>query len=94
MSNIKVWFMESRPQFLTLSVVLAFLGASIAWFDEYFSLGHALMAGIGLVLAHASVNIFKQCLAGIDAATIVAIVTAVVPLWTRSMTAPEALPPP
>ena len=54
--KLKVWFAETRPQFLTLSIVLAFLGTVIAWYDGYFHLGHALLAGIGLVFAHISVN--------------------------------------
>lgn len=56
MKGLKVWFLETRPQFLTLSIVLAFLGTVIAWYDGYFHLGHALLAGIGLVFAHISVN--------------------------------------
>ncbi|HJX13408.1 MAG TPA: prenyltransferase [Dehalococcoidales bacterium] len=69
---MKVWFLESRPQFLTLSVILAFLGSTIAWYDGYFSIWHALLAGIGLVLAHAAVNIFNDYFdfrSGIDLAT-------------------------
>jgi 1,4-dihydroxy-2-naphthoate polyprenyltransferase len=58
--GFKVWFLETRPQFLTLSLVLAFLGTSIAWYDNYFNLGYALLAGIGLVLTHASVNIIND----------------------------------
>jgi 1,4-dihydroxy-2-naphthoate octaprenyltransferase len=72
MKTIKVWFLETRPQFLTLSVVLAFLGTSIAWYDGYFNLWYALLAGIGLVLTHASVNILNDYFdfrSGIDLAT-------------------------
>ena len=54
--NMKAWFLETRPQFLILSVVLAFLGTSMAWFDGYFNLGRALLAGFGLLLTHISVN--------------------------------------
>ena len=54
--KLKVWFVETRPQFLTLSIVLAFLGTAIAWYEGYFHLGYALLAGTGLVLAHVSVN--------------------------------------
>jgi 1,4-dihydroxy-2-naphthoate octaprenyltransferase len=54
--SLKNYLMETRPQFLTLSVVLAFLGTAVAWYDGYFHLGHALLAGIGLVFAHVSVN--------------------------------------
>jgi 1,4-dihydroxy-2-naphthoate octaprenyltransferase len=60
LQGFKVWFLETRPQFLTLSVVLAFLGTVIAWYDGYFNLWHALLAGIGLVLTHASVNILND----------------------------------
>ncbi|MDD4874283.1 MAG: prenyltransferase [Dehalococcoidales bacterium] len=56
MSKIKLWFMETRPQFLTLSIVLTFLGTSIAWYYGYFNFGYALLAGFGLVLTHGSVN--------------------------------------
>jgi 1,4-dihydroxy-2-naphthoate octaprenyltransferase len=56
MSKIKLWFMETRPQFLTLSIVLTFLGTSIAWYYGYFNLWYALLAGFGLVLTHGSVN--------------------------------------
>ena len=54
--KLKIWFLETRPQFLLLSVVLAFLGTCIAWYDGYFHLGHALLAFFGLLLAHISVN--------------------------------------
>ena len=53
---MKVWFLETRPQFLILSVVLAFLGVSMAWYEGYFNWGRALLAGFGLVLTHISVN--------------------------------------
>lgn len=52
----KKWFLEIRPQFLILSVVLAFLGTSIAWYDGYFHFGHAVLAFFGLLLAHISIN--------------------------------------
>jgi 1,4-dihydroxy-2-naphthoate octaprenyltransferase len=58
--KLKVWFLETRPQFLLLSVVLAFLGNSIAWFDGYFHLGYALLAFVGLLLCHISVNVLND----------------------------------
>ncbi|MFC2018958.1 prenyltransferase [Chloroflexota bacterium] len=70
--KLKVWFLETRPQFLTLSIVLAFLGTAIAWYSGYFHLGHALLAGIGLVIAHISVNTFNDYFdyrSGVDLAT-------------------------
>jgi 1,4-dihydroxy-2-naphthoate octaprenyltransferase len=54
--RLKIWFLETRPQFLLLSLVLVFLGTCIAWYDGSFHLGHALLACLGLLLAHISVN--------------------------------------
>ncbi len=58
--KLKIWFLETRPQFLLLSVVLAFLGASIAWYDGAFHLGYALLAFLGLLLTHISVNVLND----------------------------------
>jgi 1,4-dihydroxy-2-naphthoate polyprenyltransferase len=60
MSKLRFWFLETRPQFLVLSVVLAFLGTAIAWYDGNVNLWHAVLAGLGLVLTHASVNILND----------------------------------
>ena len=70
--KLKVWFLETRPQFLTLTVVLAFLGTAIAWYEDYFHLSHALLAGVGLLFAHISVNTLNDYFdykSGIDLAT-------------------------
>ena len=56
MSNLILWIKETRPQFLTLSVVLAFLGTAIAWYYGPVNIGYALLAGFGLMLTHGSVN--------------------------------------
>ncbi len=63
--KLKIWFLETRPQFLLLSVVLAFLGASIAWYESKefggpFDMGYAWLAFIGLLLAHISVNVLND----------------------------------
>ena len=58
--KLKVWFLETRPQFLLLSVVLVFLGTCIAWYDGAFHLGYALLAFVGLLLAHISVNVLND----------------------------------
>jgi 1,4-dihydroxy-2-naphthoate octaprenyltransferase len=58
--KLKVWFLETRPQFLLLSVVLAFLGVFIAWYDGYFHLGYALLTFLGLLLCHISVNVLND----------------------------------
>ncbi|MBN1381525.1 MAG: prenyltransferase [Deltaproteobacteria bacterium] len=54
---LKIWFLETRPQFLILSLILAFLGTCIAWFyHDVLHWGYSLLAGCGLVLTHISVN--------------------------------------
>ncbi len=59
--NVKIFFLETRPHFLLLSVVLAFLGPCISWwYDGYFHFGHALLAFVGLLLAHISVNVLND----------------------------------
>ena len=58
--KLKVWFLETRPQFLLLSVVLAFLGTTIAWYDGDFHLGYAMLAFLGLLLCHISVNVLND----------------------------------
>jgi len=70
--KLKIWFLETRPRFLLLSVVLAFLGTCIAWYDGFFHLGYALLAFVGLLLAHISVNVLNDYFdyrSGIDLAT-------------------------
>jgi len=70
--KLKIWFLETRPQFLLLSVVLAFLGTTIAWYNGYFHLGYALLAFFGLLLTHISVNTLNDYFdyrSGVDLAT-------------------------
>ncbi len=70
--KLKLLFLETRPQFLLLSVALAFLGTSIAWYDGFFNLGYALLAGFGLLLTHISVNTLNDYFdyrSGVDLAT-------------------------
>lgn len=56
MGRLMLWIKETRPQFLTLSVVLAFLGTAVAWYYGSFNFGYAVLAGFGLALTHGSVN--------------------------------------
>jgi 1,4-dihydroxy-2-naphthoate polyprenyltransferase len=56
MAKVILWIKETRPQFLTLSVVLAFLGTAIGWYYGSINFGFAILAGFGLVLTHGSVN--------------------------------------
>ena len=54
--KLKIWLQETRPQFLLLSVALVFLGTSVAFNEGSFHLGWALLALVGLLLAHIAVN--------------------------------------
>jgi 1,4-dihydroxy-2-naphthoate polyprenyltransferase len=70
----KLYFLETRPQFLLLALVLGILGTCMAWYDGFFSIGNAVLAGIGLILAHASCNAFNDYFdykSGVDKVTTV-----------------------
>ncbi len=58
--KLKIWFLEIRPQFLLLPVVLVFLGTSIAWYNGSFHFGHAILAFFGLLLCHISINVLND----------------------------------
>lgn len=58
--KLKIWFLETRPHFLLLSVVILFSGASIAWYDGAFHLDWTIYALLGLILAHISVNVLND----------------------------------
>ena len=58
--KLKIWIAETRPHFLLLSIVLIFLGTSIAWYDDFFHFWHALLAFVGLLLLHISVNVLND----------------------------------
>lgn len=57
---MKKWLMVIRAPFLPLSIVLAFLGAAMAWYDGAFHVGHAFLAGFGILLAHISVDVLNE----------------------------------
>lgn len=70
--KLKLLFLETRPKFLLLSVVLAFYGITIALYNGSFHLGHAILAFVGLVLAHISCNTLNDYFdykSGVDLAT-------------------------
>ena len=58
--KLKTLFLETRPQFLLLSIVLAFLGTAIALHSGNFHLGYAVLAFAGLLLAHIAVNVLND----------------------------------
>lgn len=67
-----VWFQETRPQFLLLSVVLALHGSALAYWLGSFEWLRFVLAMVGLVLLHASVNVLNDWhdhKSGIDLAT-------------------------
>jgi 1,4-dihydroxy-2-naphthoate octaprenyltransferase len=54
--SVKNMFLETRPQFLLLSPILSFLGMAIALYNGSFNTLYFVLAAIGLLLLHASVN--------------------------------------
>lgn len=71
-TKLKLWILETRPQFLLLSVVLVLLGTAIAFHHGHFHWPRFILTTLGLVLAHASVNILNDYWdykSGIDIAT-------------------------
>ncbi len=54
--SLKTFFLETRPQFLILSLVLIILSTSIAFYDGVFNLKYTLLTFLGLLLLHISVN--------------------------------------
>ena len=58
--KLKILFLETRPQFLLLSVVLVLLGTAISWNEGYFDGLKFILTALGLLLAHASVNILND----------------------------------
>ena len=71
-TKVKLYFLESRPQFLLLSIVLGITGTCIAWHDGFFNPGDAILATFGLILAHTSCNAlndFFDYKSGVDKVT-------------------------
>ena len=58
--TIKTYFLETRPHFLILSLVLVILSTSMALYDGVFNLKYSLLAFIGLLLLHISVNTYND----------------------------------
>ncbi len=73
MHMAKIWFKETRADFLVLSVVLTAIGGAAAAYDGFFSWPRFLLTVFGVVCAHAAVNLFNEYSdwrTGIDAATV------------------------
>lgn len=54
------WLMFIRAPFLLLSVVLVLLGTSVAVYDGHFNVINFILAVVGLVLLHISVNVLNN----------------------------------
>jgi len=58
--KLKLWFRETRPQFLLLSVMLVLVGTAVALHDGYFDWLKFVLTLLGLLLAHLSVNVLND----------------------------------
>ncbi len=58
--KLKVWLLETRPQFLLLSVTLVLLGTAISRHEGCFDLLKFVLTLLGLLLAHSSINILND----------------------------------
>ncbi len=60
MAKTKIWFLETRPNFLLLSVALVFLGVCVGRFYGFFHVYDAILSFIGLLLLHISTNVLND----------------------------------
>jgi 1,4-dihydroxy-2-naphthoate octaprenyltransferase len=58
--SLKAWLMLPRFHFIPLTVILVFLGTAIAAHRGYFHFGHFLLAMIGSILVHITVNVIND----------------------------------
>jgi len=61
MTNLKTWFVETRPHFLLLTPVCVFVGIAVAVHEPPpFNVLHFVLAFLGALLAHISVNVLND----------------------------------
>lgn len=58
--NLKDWLLTVRTPFLLLSVILVCVGGAAAGYEGFFIPSHFLLALLGLILAHISVNTLNE----------------------------------
>src|SRR4030043_607267 len=58
--SLKAWLMLPRFQFLPLTVIMVSLGTAIAAYEGYFHFGHFLLAMVGSILVHITVNVIND----------------------------------
>ncbi len=63
---LKTWFLETRPQFLLLSVILGPIGAAIAWYEGTLDWGALFLSWVGVILAHVAVNVLNDWKSQLD----------------------------
>lgn len=69
---VKIYFLETRPHFIILSVILIFLSTSMSLYSGHFNPFYTVLSLIGLVLLHTSTNVLNDYYdykSGIDLAT-------------------------
>jgi len=73
LTAMRLLFLETRPHFLLLSVVLSCVGTSMAWYDGHVNLLFCILVFVGLLLIHTSCNVLNDYfdyLSGIDRETL------------------------
>ena len=58
--SLKAWLMLPRFQFLPLTIIMVSLGTAIAAYEGYFHFGHFLLAMVGSILVHITVNVIND----------------------------------
>jgi 1,4-dihydroxy-2-naphthoate octaprenyltransferase len=58
--SLKAWVMLPRFHFIPLTVILVSLGTAIAAYEGYFHFGHFILAMIGSILVHMTVNVIND----------------------------------
>jgi 1,4-dihydroxy-2-naphthoate octaprenyltransferase len=58
--GFKTWFLETRPHFLILSLMLVPIGGALAYYHGFFNPLNFALALAGLILLHVSVNVLND----------------------------------
>lgn len=58
--SLRAWFMLPRLQFIPLTIILVSLGTAIAAYEGHFHRGDFLLAMIGSILVHMTVNVIND----------------------------------
>jgi 1,4-dihydroxy-2-naphthoate octaprenyltransferase len=58
--SLKAWLILPRFQFLPLTIIMVSLGTAIAAYEGFFHMGYFLLAMIGSILVHMTVNVIND----------------------------------